>query len=150
MAHSPGVQCLHFGSCTKPGNSRSDPTVLQGLQVFQKSPGSFALHLTGLAQGCLESRSSYAPSHHFKGPKGWDAGWEKQTCCGFAWRLPTLATHACKLQQAACSADKTSEPEPGEGLNWELRELGPAGGSGCKALAGHFCVRCVNSEKLHH
>lgn len=121
--------------------------MLQGLQVLQKSPGSIAPPPTVLAQGCLESRSSYAPSYRFKKPQGRGAGWEKQTHCGFAWRLPTLATHAYKLQQAACSADKTSESEPGEGLNWELRELGPAGGFGCKALAGLFCAHIVSTVK---
>lgn len=90
------------------------------------------------------------PPTSSKGAKGGGLDGKKQTHCGFAWRLPTLTTHAYKLQQAACSADKISEPEPREGLNWELRELRLAGGSGCKALAGFFCKCCVNSEKLHH
>lgn len=56
-----------------------------------------------------------------KGPKG-GAQVRKAEPCDFAWRLPALAAHVNKLQQAACSADKVSEPEPRESLNWELRE----------------------------
>ena len=61
-----------------------------------------------------------------KDPKG--GAWVgKAEPYDFPWRLPALAAHVNILQQAACSADKVSEPEPREGLNWELREQRLAG-----------------------